>query len=405
MSEVERYLQRATWGLWGRKRQEVREELETHIQERIVAHRIAGLSEKNAVERTLSEMGEPREVSEGMTRIYTLPTLLGSGVFFAAACAIVVVTFSDGSAQSLPLDYRWPAEICLEASAQNLPEKCKADEPWLSVEELKENLGPLGVGVTEQGDDTILSFPNAQPVRLPPLDIKPADYGSSAGTETLNTFLRSEQLREGYYPLYAIVFQIASQADVPVRLEGWENPTLQVGDAAFQLGTEAQPLQDMFLFGLLFMPLIDQPSFPEFIESTGLTYTAWDDGDGSSKYNLESQRFEVGAEEGERYFVAAFLEPTPDDVARLEREVDNTTLWYDIARGNADGTVNLRLPNEVTFVEKISEQPEVNTAVLIRLTDTFVPYRVATEREGGEVAGLDYGIVSPTQIRAVEEAQ
>ena len=401
MNEVERYLDKATRGLWGRKRKEVREELEAHIRERVMAHRIAGLNEENAAEKALKEMGEPREVSAGMAKLYTVPWIAGSGVFFAAICTISILVFSDSLAQSLPVDYRWPAEVCLEASAQTLPEKCKTDEPWLSVEDLKENLEPLGVAITEQGDDTILSFPDAQPVRLLPLDINPAEYGSSASTGTLNTFLRGEQLREGYYPLYAIVFQIASQADVPVRLEGWENLTLQVGDVAFQLGTEAQPLQNMFLFGLFFMSLIDQPSFPEFIESSGLTYTAWEDGDGSSKYNPKSQRFEVGAEEGKRYFMAAFLEPTPDDAAWLERETDNTTLWYDVARGNADGTIDLQLPGDVTFVEEISERPETSTAVLIHLTDTFVPYHVATEREGEEVAGLGYEIVSPEQIQEV----
>ncbi len=394
--KVERYLRRATRGLWGRKREEVREELEAHIQERVVAHRITGLSEESAVERTLSEMGEPKEVREGMTRIYTLPTLLGSGAFFTAVCAVIAVTFSDGLAQSLPLDYRWPAEICLEASAQSLPEKCKTDVPWLSVRELEENLEPLGVSVAEQEGGVTLTFPNAQPVRLPPLDINPADYYNPSG-DTLNSLVRSEQLRKGYYPLYEILFEIASQADVPVKLSGWEAPELQVGNTAFQLGTEARALKgDLFRFGLLFWPLVEQPSFPEFLESVELIYTAWDDGDGSSKYDFGSQRFEVGAEEDTYgYFLAAWLEPTPGD----------TILWYDAVRANGDGVIDLRIPDNVTFVDQVDEQPALNTAVLVRLEHTFTTYDVATEREGYEVAGLAYDIVSPAQIRAAEEAQ
>ena len=403
--DIERYLRSATRGLWGRKRREVREELAAHIEERTVAFRLAGLSEEDAVERSLREMGEPGEVSEGMTRIYTLPTLFGSGTLLAAVCAVAVIAFSDSSAQSLPMDYRWPAEICLEASAQALPPKCKTDEPWLSAQELKENLEPLGVGVTKEKDSVTLAFPNAQPVRLTPPNINPEEYGSSL--DTLNPTVQSEQLRKDYYPLTTIINEIASQAGVPVKLEGWENLTLQVGEVAFQLGTEAQPLREekTYLFALLFWPLTNQPSFPKFFSQIGLIYTAWEDRDDSSKYGFESRHLEVGAEEGERYFLAAWLEPTPDDVAQLGRTTDNATLWYDIARGNADGTIDLRIPDNVTFVEKVDEQPALNTAVLIRFTDTFIPYSVATEREGYKVTGLGYDIVSPTQVHAVEEAR
>ena len=235
MNEVERYLERATWGLWGRKRREVREELESHLFERITAHRIAGVSEEDAIERVLRELGEPEEVSAGMMKLYTAPWMAGSGVLLAAICTLAVITFSDSLAQSLPVDYRWPAEVCLEASAQALPEKCRTDVPWLGVAELRENLEPLGVSVREEEDTVTLSFPDAQPVELSSLDFNPADYGSSP--ETLNIMLRSEQLQRGYYPLFEIVNAVANQADVPVKLSGWDNPRLRVGETTFQLGT------------------------------------------------------------------------------------------------------------------------------------------------------------------------
>ena len=101
----------------------------------------------------------------------------------------------------------------------------------------------------------------------------------------------------------------------------------------------------------------------------------------------------------------AFVEPTEDDVAWLERTTNNTTLWYDLAPANADGTVNLRLPEDVTFVEEVDKQPALGTAVLIRLTDTFVSYKVATEQGESEIAGLAYEIVPPSQISALEGEQ
>ena len=101
MKEVEQYLKSATRGLWGRKRQEVREELEAHIQERVVAYRIAGLDEEDATERTLRELGHPREVSAGMAKIYTLPTLFETSLLAAAACVLAASLSSSSLAQSV----------------------------------------------------------------------------------------------------------------------------------------------------------------------------------------------------------------------------------------------------------------------------------------------------------------
>ncbi len=388
MNDVEQYLKRATRGLWGRRRREVREELEAHISERITVHRIAGLSEKNAVERTLSEIGKPEEVNVGMAKIYTVPWVAGSGVFLATICTVAVIALSDSLAQSLPMDYRWPAEICLEASERTLPEKCKTDEPWLSTAEIRESLEPLGVAVAEQEDALVLTFPGAQPVRLTPPDIDPANYGLSE--ETLSTLVERERLREDYYPLFTLINEIASQAEVPVKLEGWNNPVLQVGNTTFQLGTPEQPLQtNVFHAGILTAFILNQPTFPNFIDAVEQVHIAWDEGNERPTYRFEQQRLEVSAGEGDRYLLMAWLEPVLGD----------PILWYDIAQANADGTVNLRFPDEVMFVTKVYEKPALNTGVLVRFTDTFVPQEVAAERRWDEVMGLDYTIIPPQKIQ------
>lgn len=77
---IERYLHGAVRGLWGRKRGEVREELQAHIQVRLAAHRLAGLSETAAVERTLRELGGFEEVNADMNRLYALPPLFGEAL-------------------------------------------------------------------------------------------------------------------------------------------------------------------------------------------------------------------------------------------------------------------------------------------------------------------------------------
>ena len=77
---IESYLRSATRGLWGRERSTVREELEAHIQARVAAYCLGGLGEAEAVERTLIELGHPKEVNADMTRLYTLPTQLGAAL-------------------------------------------------------------------------------------------------------------------------------------------------------------------------------------------------------------------------------------------------------------------------------------------------------------------------------------
>lgn len=148
---MERYLRQATRGLWGRKRREVREELEAHLHDRVMAYRIGGLGEAEAVERALAELGSPQEVSVGMTRIYTLPTVMGSGAAMAVACVLVVAVLPKGVAQSLPGTFFWPSVECVEAleSGTGKPsaKNCfSADNSlWIDRQALQRALEPQGV--------------------------------------------------------------------------------------------------------------------------------------------------------------------------------------------------------------------------------------------------------------------
>jgi hypothetical protein len=111
-SNVETYLRQATRGLWGQKRREVREELAVHLSERTTAHRIAGLSEREAEERALRELGAPQMVSTGMAQIYTLPTVMGSSLALLALCLVVVALWPRGVAQTLTGTSYFPSLEC-----------------------------------------------------------------------------------------------------------------------------------------------------------------------------------------------------------------------------------------------------------------------------------------------------
>ncbi len=72
------YLAAATKGLWGRERAVVREELEAHIESRVAAHLLAGMSEEAAVEATLAELGASKSVGSDMARVYAPQVVIGA---------------------------------------------------------------------------------------------------------------------------------------------------------------------------------------------------------------------------------------------------------------------------------------------------------------------------------------
>jgi len=76
MSEVERYLKRATRGLARRQQADVRAELESHVFERMRAFQAEGLAPEDAATRVLVELGSPDKANQALMRVhYVHPAL------------------------------------------------------------------------------------------------------------------------------------------------------------------------------------------------------------------------------------------------------------------------------------------------------------------------------------------
>jgi hypothetical protein len=78
VKSLETYLKTATQGLWGKRKLEVREELEAHVLERARKHELLGLTRADAISKTLEELGNARAISYKMTEVHTMPKLLRS---------------------------------------------------------------------------------------------------------------------------------------------------------------------------------------------------------------------------------------------------------------------------------------------------------------------------------------
>jgi hypothetical protein len=118
MNEPEQYLNNATRGLSGKRKLEVREELENHVLERAHKHELSGLTREAAILKTLEELGNARAINRKMTEVHTMPTLLRSFIatafaFFALLTSGTKPVIADNLAPALevictkPSGVRW----------------------------------------------------------------------------------------------------------------------------------------------------------------------------------------------------------------------------------------------------------------------------------------------------------
>ncbi|GEM47513.1 hypothetical protein [Deinococcus cellulosilyticus] len=75
---IEQYLNQATRGLWGKQRMAVRQELHSHIFERMQHHLAFGVSADEALARALQALGKPAEINAGLLKTHTLPVVTRS---------------------------------------------------------------------------------------------------------------------------------------------------------------------------------------------------------------------------------------------------------------------------------------------------------------------------------------
>jgi len=387
--DIEQYLKRATRGLWGRKREEVREELSAHIKARITAHRIAGLSEADAIRTSLDELGRPKEVNDGMFKLHTLPTVLGLGSFIAAICAVTVMVVSSTLAQSLDVTGQYPTQGCLEGKTlepiNGLSFPCEGfsfrPELWTNVQALKEVFEPQGVEVTSTLGTLKLSLPEGKTFGF-------SFYEAPFTDENGEPLPDDYQVDPEYLLLWDVVSAIVSLSDETLIFRGWNNPTLKFGELSFQIGSEKEPVSgdavyETYLESVFFDSLIPSSVAYSFFGLHSPTNPF-----GSTFRPL---RFDVGAEPGDIYGLVTVLDPLESDVEMDlsgERIAASGAFTLDVAPVANDGSLTLEVVSEaIDFTDALGPYPEVGTGILVRLTGM------------ADKNGLGYEIVPPEQIR------
>jgi hypothetical protein len=97
--ELENYLKTATRGLWGKRKLEVREELENHILERAHRHELLGLTREEAISKSVRELGSARAINGGFVLLQVRP--LAPMLLSVASIFLLLGTLKPASADRL----------------------------------------------------------------------------------------------------------------------------------------------------------------------------------------------------------------------------------------------------------------------------------------------------------------
>jgi hypothetical protein len=254
MTDLEKFLRRASRGLWGRERQTVRRELESHIRHRAQRYEVSGSSEVEAIKLAIADLGEAREINSGMKGVYSVPTTIRAGVLTAALATFVFMGAQLSTAQVTGTT-KFLTPACLEQNQKTfqvgkmeLP--CDGSDFSINFESLKNVLESLGVQLQVGGASTMIRWPEG-------------------AVSVLNTgpILNQIQFEEngelldippskGYVSSF-IFFDALKVSGLPVYVSGWDNPEITVGKTKFTLGSSSQVVQGSKVYPSLLQTRLD----------------------------------------------------------------------------------------------------------------------------------------------------
>ena len=400
-AEAERYLRQATRGLWGRRRREVREELAAHLAERVTAYRIGGLSECDATEKALVELGSPRAVSAGMARLYTLPTVATSGAVLAAVCVTLAAVLPKGFAQPEVLgSFYWPSAECEAAlrtdSVLAAFNACREldNSVWLDPQAFIPALEAQGVGVRREtatrrdAGVLTLEFPGATPIGVPLgapslvlSDGTALDVTFNMASDDMNLEFADAVIPEvpGALSLWNVLKAVGEQSAMPIRVEGDENPVVRLGDVSFRVGTKLRPVNgaefyDSYLENVFFSDLSRPLNVVEPLYSLNPRVDIG--------LPLEETTLELDAAPG-IYGVITLLDPDTLEDAWLQGETGSGGPYVslEVLRPGSDPLVANLPEAPVRFVKAFRSDSKPSEAVVVRLGGDTNWYEVVSPED------------------------
>jgi hypothetical protein len=268
MTDLEQFLRQASRGLWGRERQTVRRELESHIRHRAQRYEISGSSHNDAIKLAISDLGEPREINSGMKGVYIMPTTIRAGVLTATLATFGFMGAQLSTAQVTGTT-KFPAPDCLESAQQTYKmgaddQPCEQGNLSISLKSLREVLEPMGVAFENNNikDAITMRFPEGNAANL--YQSGEVQYLDPQGKTVSVPVLKD-------YIFASTFFDQLRSTALPVKIEGWDNPRIMVGKTSFTLGSGAQAIKGREVYPSLlysqlssfFLGSMAEPLFPD----------------------------------------------------------------------------------------------------------------------------------------------
>ncbi len=367
MTNLERYLQNASRGTYGKTRALIRQELEANIRLRGKELEHRGLSETQAITRALEEIGAPNLVSTGMTGVYTMPKITVAAIPAAFALTALVIALSISRAQVETTVVGTIPEC--DFTSTNPPDvPCAIESPYFKVSSLKTELEKTGGTLEIIPEGFNLQFLG---------DLKFKMDGTPTGTPE-NQSVNFKREGETFFNMPYVLGLIATQSNLPVKLEGLVNPRLTVGNTAIDFAGAAPIKTTMFRFVNLQTQLQNDLHL-------GLKFGMTRD-----CTNLALPRLFLCGVPSQKTHHIRVNAPQGTIFASLEQR-SNKGFSMDIAAVNSAGVLEMKLASQTAYFVNDFKKLEAGQGetILLRLTN-----RIDARAKQYEIAALPATLIS-----------
>ncbi|PNY81760.1 permease prefix domain 1-containing protein [Deinococcus koreensis] len=272
MNAVERYLRRATHGLWGQKKRDALTELRGAVEDKVYRHQLSGLSEGEAVTAALRDLGSPAVIARELGRVHTVPSLLRAtllagmtgllGIQAAAQLPTIqaapvpvgqLCTFDESAlARFFPEDQlRIRERIKAAGGREQYEAACRVRQPDTGLNSLL-RLSDL-IAALRMAQVEARTIPGTE--AFVQLKVPGEDWQGLNLNEAVHflptgpgTAAKPGSRTEPYVYAENLISQLLYSFKGPLRLSGVVNPTLHIGPAQMQVGTTQRPVRATNLY-------------------------------------------------------------------------------------------------------------------------------------------------------------
>ena len=196
------------------------------------------MSESEAISKVILEFGEARVLNAGMVKVHTMPKMIKGFLLAGLISSVALVHFSSSLAEILTSSVgpypTCPEDIFNYATVGD----CSSESAWMRLSDFATDITKAGGEFAPTKIGFVVKFPDDQEIPVFLLKSSDFDLGNSLGM--IKGDVQFQKNTETWVNVTEVINTIAEKSTLPVKLEGWENPSLHVGKTTLKLVTEGQ---------------------------------------------------------------------------------------------------------------------------------------------------------------------